>query len=421
MVRWLEYEQYDVGYVTNIDYHRTSSHLSGPEVFLSPGHDEYWSWQMFDNVEDARDGGTDLAFLSGNTAYRQIRFESSGNSLATGANPEQAQRIIVHYREQTDPITTDGNPGNDYLASKEFRDPPVNRPEQNLLGVQYVTHAVDGDIVISNASHAVFARTGLANGSKLVGLLGYEIDMRFGGWGNVVQLAASPFTALVPPYTSGTSHMTIYTAGSGAEVFATGSIQWSWGLDDFNGPGLGNLRSSRLSAAAQQMTDNVLARFGAAPYVPDPVRAQCVRLTAVSNTSGNGSYASAAEIDLLGPDGSKLARTQWSITADSQETNGANNAAANAIDGNVATFWHSEFSGQQPPLPHTLTIDLGGTFDVSALRYLPRQDGSLNGTIGSYEVHVTENCASQTWTRVAQGTWLEATANAGRKIARFLR
>jgi hypothetical protein len=54
--------------------------------------------------------------------------------------------------------------------------------------------------------------------------------------------------------------MTAYVAPSGAQVFATGSIQWSWGLDDFNAP---RLRTSRLSPAAAQITRNVLERFEA--------------------------------------------------------------------------------------------------------------------------------------------------------------
>jgi hypothetical protein len=253
-----------------------------------------------------------------------------------------------------------------------------------------------------------------------MGLLGYEVDMRFGAFGSVVELGASPFTILRAPNTTGTSHMTIYSAASGAQVFASGSIQWSWGLDDFNGPGQGGLRTSRLSAAAQQITGNVLERFGATPYVPNPVRAQCVQLRALSNVNGNASWASAAEIDLLGADGRRLSKAGWTVTADSAETSAANNAAANAIDDNVATFWHSAYSSSSPPLPHTLTINLGASADVSALRYLPRQDTGSNGTINGFEVYAASSCTSPAWTRVAQGTWLETpTANKGRKIARF--
>ena len=54
--------------------------------------------------------------------------------------------------------------------------------------------------------------------------------------------------------------MTIYTADSGALVFATGSIQWSWGLDDYNAPGWHTLR---VSEAAQRMTRTVLGPHAA--------------------------------------------------------------------------------------------------------------------------------------------------------------
>ena len=37
-------------------------------------------------------------------------------------------------------------------------------------------------------------------------------------------------------------------------------MQWAWGLDDFNAP---TLRSVRRSAAAEQITRNVLNRFTA--------------------------------------------------------------------------------------------------------------------------------------------------------------
>ncbi|HLO51308.1 MAG TPA: N,N-dimethylformamidase beta subunit family domain-containing protein, partial [Kamptonema sp.] len=52
--------------------------------------------------------------------------------------------------------------------------------------------------------------------------------------------------------------MTVYTAASGATVFATGSMQWTWGLDDYNAP---QLRPSRLNSGAQQITRNVLAKM----------------------------------------------------------------------------------------------------------------------------------------------------------------
>jgi hypothetical protein len=55
--------------------------------------------------------------------------------------------------------------------------------------------------------------------------------------------------------------MATYTDPSGAIVFATGTIRWSWGMDDYAGRGL-------VDAAAQQTTRNVLSRFAAGGLPP---------------------------------------------------------------------------------------------------------------------------------------------------------
>jgi len=68
---------------------------------------------------------------------------------------------------------------------------------------------------------------------------------------------------LLDPAQTATSNMTIYRSTAGSLVFATGSMQWSWGLDDFNAPAL---RTPRMNPAAEQITRNVLERFGAASH-----------------------------------------------------------------------------------------------------------------------------------------------------------
>ena len=73
-------------------------------------------------------------------------------------------------------------------------------------------------------------------------------------------LAASPWTITGAKPREGVAHMTLASAPSGALIFATGSMQWAWGLDDFNAPAL---RPSRLNAAAERVTRNLLARFTA--------------------------------------------------------------------------------------------------------------------------------------------------------------
>ena len=57
MARWLESQGYDVSYVTNMDIHADPNRLLQHKIFLSVGHDEYWSQAMRDNVEQARDAG----------------------------------------------------------------------------------------------------------------------------------------------------------------------------------------------------------------------------------------------------------------------------------------------------------------------------------------------------------------------------
>ncbi len=57
MIRFLESNGYDVSYISGIDTDRFGAELLEHDVFLSVGHDEYWSGQQRANVEAARDAG----------------------------------------------------------------------------------------------------------------------------------------------------------------------------------------------------------------------------------------------------------------------------------------------------------------------------------------------------------------------------
>jgi cellulose synthase (UDP-forming) len=250
MVRWLEREGYDVTYATNLDVHANPALLASHQAFLSIGHDEYWTWEMRRHIEQARDRGIHLGIFSSNTCYWQIRIEPSA---ATG----EPLRTIVAYKENTpqrDPFLTDQSPNNDYLATTRWRNAPVSRPEAGLLGTMYleVDNPVDSTYVIEEADAWMLAKTGLAKGSSLPGIAGYEVDGLS---------AASPAgTHIVARMPAGqlAGAVTLYRAASNALVFSSGSMQWSWGLDDFQAP---HLRKSVLNPAVQQITRNVLARF----------------------------------------------------------------------------------------------------------------------------------------------------------------
>lgn len=251
MVRWLEREGYDVSYSTNIDAHANEHLLDIHKGWLSVGHDEYWTWQMRTHVEGARDRGVNLAFFSGNVCYWQIRLEPSG---LTG----DPHRTIVSYKDDAlkrDPLALDGL-GNHHLLTVRWRDQPVNRPEESFIGVMYDGNPVDGDIVITKPDHWTMSGTDLEMGDRLPRLLGYEADRTFENAppGTTI-LAQSPYQFEGQAHLA---HMTTYTHSNGATVFAAGTIQWSWGLDDFNAP---DLRVSSLNSSVQQITRNVLARF----------------------------------------------------------------------------------------------------------------------------------------------------------------
>ena len=206
------------------------------------------------HVEQARDLGVHLAFLGADVCYWRIRFEP--NASAT------EDRTIVAYKEAAgslDPFAIDGQPENDRLITGRWRDRSRSRPEEQLVGVMYAADPVDADIIVSQADHWAFAGTGLRNGDALHGLLGYEVDAMYGGGPpNIERLGHSPFVEQGKQGKVRYADMTMYAAASGALVFATGSIQWSWGLDDYNAPAW---HTARANVAAQRMTRNVVDRM----------------------------------------------------------------------------------------------------------------------------------------------------------------
>jgi len=77
----------------------------------------------------------------------------------------------------------------------------------------------------------------------------------------------------------------------------------------------------------------------------------------------------------------------------------------NAFDGNPASLWHTAWYQGSPTPPHEIQINLGATYTLSGFRYLPRQDGSVNGTIAQYEFYVSASGPPYNWVLVASGTF----------------
>lgn len=146
-------------------------------------------------------------------------------------------------------------------------------------------------------------------------------------------------------------------------------------------------------------------------------RPRFVKLEALSEIN-NKPWTSVAELNLLDADGNTLTRSGWTVRADSEETARENGSAANAIDGNNTTMWHTEWSASNPPPPHNIVIDLHATPSLGGLRYLPRQGGTNNGTIARYKIFLSVD--GTTWgDPVAQGDFSTDGAPATEKTVRF--
>jgi hypothetical protein len=264
MVGFLENEGYDVSYTTDVDTHERGNLLRQHKGFLSVGHNEYWSLEMRQNVTAARDAGAGLGFFSANSMYWQIRYEPSP---ITGA----ADRTIVGYKETADTDDPDAsNPATYPLITTRFRDTHGNlpgQPEDSLIGIMYNgAEPASGDVVVKNTATWVFAGTGLQDGDHLPGILGYEVDGLFNDAStpaNLIQIAHSPYNLGGQPFAADSS---VYQAASGAWVFAAGSIEWSWGLNNISNWG----SQSVVNAGTQQITRNVLNQFISGGFVGTP-------------------------------------------------------------------------------------------------------------------------------------------------------
>lgn len=263
----------DVTYWTNVDLQQRPELLANHKALLTLGHDEYWTLEMRQAVERARDGGINLAFFGANALYRAIRLGSSD----TGAN-----RREINYRSaRDDPLTGRDNS----RVTVSWREPPLNRPESTLVGTYYECNPVKGDLVVADPSAWVFAGTGLGAGDKLKNVVGPEFD-RYDKFapqppGPVQVLSHSPVRCKGK---ATFSDMTYYSTPTGAGVFATGTNWWISRLGPACPP------SDCIDEKVVQITENVLKVFAVGPAGHGhPSVSNMNRLGSSSSTSTPGS------------------------------------------------------------------------------------------------------------------------------------
>ena len=283
MVRFLEANGYDVSYFTGVDSDRYGSEILEHEMFVSVGHDEYWSGPQREYVEAARDAGVDMAFFSGNEVYWRTRWETSIDDSGT------PYRTMVSYKETFNDQKID--PSEEWTGT--WRDPRFTTPgdgvipENALTGTAFTVNrgpggdfgtsiqvpADDGKMRLWRYTTIAALQPGevatLANGT-----LGYEWDEDLdNGYRPAGLIRLSTTTESVPQHLNSgygglndfgpgdaTHNLTMYRAPSGALVFGAGTVQWAFGLDGVH-DGTPTVADSRM----QQATINLFADMGVQP------------------------------------------------------------------------------------------------------------------------------------------------------------
>lgn len=192
MTYWLEQQGYDVTYCSNLDLHFDAQILDQAKVFLSVGHDEYWTREMFENAIKARDNGLSLAFFSGNALVHEIKLYDS----------------------------FDGRSGRAFARDKRFMD------EETLMGL--TSYGVGfGDWVVKKPDHWVYEGTNLMAGDRIPGIIGWEYHgppryeikgLEVLAEGKLSQPSKFQHNAI------------IYPGPKGNWVFNAGTIWWAEGL-----------------------------------------------------------------------------------------------------------------------------------------------------------------------------------------------
>jgi hypothetical protein len=209
----------DVAYMTDIDLNQSPNPLLGHRAALSLGHDEYYSQAMRAALADARNRGVNLAFLGANAIFRHIRLAPS---------PLGRDRREIDYKSaREDPLFGIDNAD----VTVDWRDPPNNNPESQVVGNFYQCNPVRADMVVSDPGNWLFAGTGATLGQRLPDVVGSEYDRydpSVPGPANVEILAHSPVRCHGK---ADFADATYYSAPSGAGVFAAGTIDWVGHID----------------------------------------------------------------------------------------------------------------------------------------------------------------------------------------------
>jgi hypothetical protein len=250
---WLEQNGYDVTYTSNQDTHRDPAGLRRARGFLSVGHDEYWTIEMYRHVEAAIRSGVSVAFLSGNTCCGRIALSPDG-----AGHPDRLfERVGVF-----------GPPGGtrDFVAMQSL---PHERPYANeLVGAQSTGPVTGGaDWTCMLPEHWLFAGTGMRRGDSIPGIVGWEWHGDPAPIPGLEVVASGPTQDAPGKPNGGTFTATVYPGPRGNVVFNAATIWWGDGLSEPPGYVRPKVYTTPQGPdpRVQQITRNLLARMQPPP------------------------------------------------------------------------------------------------------------------------------------------------------------
>lgn len=275
LIRFLERQGYTIKYVTGVDLDKQGVSLLADKsgVFISSGHDEYWSETMRDAVEDWRDNHAGRSiFMSGNEVFWKTRFEYNGDETIMWCHKDTMPGPTGFTRsagEPLDPVAWTGT-----WKDTRWAD---NRPEWLLTGTDFRMNGMNefDPLVLSNpyGGHPVWGGSSLVDGDvTFIKALGFEGDsLRPTQPEGSFKVLAAYTRNINGSYAddngqnySGNGDLTwgivSQRYSGGGVTVGFGTCQWSWTLDGTHDRG-----TTTPQPAAQQFMINLLRDLGAEP------------------------------------------------------------------------------------------------------------------------------------------------------------
>lgn len=241
---WMESLGYDVTYISNLDTHRSPKSLTRAKGFLSIGHDEYWTIEMYNNVKAAIDAGVSVGFFSGNAVCGRIEITPAWRAF---------ERVGVF-----------GPPG----GTREFeqmRSLEHKRPYANELVGAHSTGPVTGgaDWVCTLPDHWIYAGTGMQTGDRIPGMIGWEYHGDPANIPGLEIVATAPTESSPGTPNGGTYTATVYPGPHNNIVFNAATCWWGDGLSAPPGYVRPKVYTEPMGPdrRVQQITKNVLERM----------------------------------------------------------------------------------------------------------------------------------------------------------------